>query len=226
MDSEDIVNQVLEEIRQSITMISETFNKDKDENSSIYNFSISSLLEYCEIHIVDELPSIPSYSNEEICMIPCQELNNENYENNCNNPSSIILMSSLISDSIDSSSTDTYIAPFITQEDYESTSAGSCISDDSDIENIVYDESINIHSSTIPNRNFNEGELLSSQRCINIFKRSFMELANQHDSTNISNTNNYRCNNNYKLLKYDHNYNCINNNTENISNCYFYPELD
>ncbi|KAF7457079.1 hypothetical protein HWI79_2428 [Cryptosporidium felis] len=58
MDSQVIINQVLEEIRQSIALINESFGIEKCETSSLSNLPVSTIFDVCDVQIVDELPQM------------------------------------------------------------------------------------------------------------------------------------------------------------------------
>lgn len=72
MESELVIAQVLEELKQSILLINESLGSEKYDTSSISSLSLSAILDVCDIRIVDELPQLQTGA-EDLLVIPFEE---------------------------------------------------------------------------------------------------------------------------------------------------------
>ncbi|KAH7649608.1 hypothetical protein FG379_001234 [Cryptosporidium bovis] len=86
MASEVVISQVLDEIKQSIFLINESLGSEKYDTS---DFSVSTVLDVCDIRIVDELPPISPGNGESLFVFPCNESQDTNnrFISNCSNNS-------------------------------------------------------------------------------------------------------------------------------------------
>ncbi|KAH8739400.1 hypothetical protein FG386_000372 [Cryptosporidium ryanae] len=78
MASEVVIGQVIDEIRQSIFLINESLGSEKHDTSAFADFSVSTVLDVCDIRIVDELPPISPGSSESLFVFPYDESQNSN----------------------------------------------------------------------------------------------------------------------------------------------------
>ncbi|KAH8584346.1 uncharacterized protein ELE39_002440 [Cryptosporidium sp. chipmunk genotype I] len=72
MESEIVINQVLEEIKQSIILINESLGSEKYDTSSLSSLSLSTILDICDVRIVDELPPTQSRT-EDLLVLPFED---------------------------------------------------------------------------------------------------------------------------------------------------------
>ncbi|OII73181.1 uncharacterized protein cubi_02413 [Cryptosporidium ubiquitum] len=130
MESELVINQVLDEIKQSIILINESLGSEKHDTSSLSNLSLSTILDICDVQIVNELPLIQTRT-EDLLVIPFEDSQTNLSISQSHDGSSnyIILASpgpvSVQNDVIEGSSWTYY-------NDCESTSEGSFLTENED----------------------------------------------------------------------------------------------
>ncbi|CAD98574.1 hypothetical protein [Cryptosporidium parvum Iowa II] len=130
MESEPVINQVLEEIKQSIILINESLGSEKYDISSLSNLSLSTILDICDVRIVDELPPIQTRT-EDLLVIPY-----ENSQENLsisqihNRSSSYIIVTS--PNPVSTQNEAIGGASWTYYDDCESTSEGSFLTEDED----------------------------------------------------------------------------------------------
>ncbi|KAJ1613313.1 hypothetical protein OJ252_1016 [Cryptosporidium canis] len=175
MEKEIIIAQVLEELKQSIILINDSLGTEKYDTSSISNLSLSTILNVCDIHIVDELPQFQARA-EDLLVMPFEEsqTNMSMPQNQHIPPNYIILPSSgyvsIQNEAMGGASWNYY-------DDCESTSEGSFMSDcddeeasDIEIDMSDFDQSFSNHPN--PDSGSNP-ELLQMRANGNDFVGSF-----------------------------------------------------
>lgn len=190
-ESELVINQVLDEIKQSIILINESLGSEKHDTSSLSNLSLSTILDICDIQIVDELPTIQTRT-EDLLVIPFEDSQASlSISRTHNEPSDYIILASpgpvsLQNEAIESSSW-TY------HNDCESTSEGSFLTEGED-EDENSDSEIDMNDldrSFRNNSNFNleknEDYLHKASNC-----NDFIERFGRNNLNDSSNDEHYK----------------------------------